>query len=51
MAVSANEIWAAGIYSNNGGSTYQTLILKWDGISWSHVPSPDGSVSGYNIPL
>ncbi|HYP39629.1 MAG TPA: kelch repeat-containing protein [Chloroflexia bacterium] len=49
VAVSANEIWAVGHYSNNGGSTYQTLVMKWDGTSWSHVPSPDGSVEGYNL--
>jgi hypothetical protein len=49
VAVSANEVWAAGVYSNNGGATYQTLILKWNGTTWTHIPSPDGSVSGYNL--
>lgn len=45
-AVSANDVWAVGRYSDNG--LMQTLIEHWDGTSWSIVPVP-GPGSGYDI--
>src|SRR5436190_22390541 len=39
-AVSANEVWAVGAYSNTA-SVSQTLIERWDGTSWTVVPSPN----------
>jgi hypothetical protein len=40
-AVSANDIWAFGSYFAASGSEYQmTLLLHWDGTSWTLVPSP-----------
>jgi hypothetical protein len=36
-AVSANDIWAVGTYSDNYGETYKPLFVHWDGISWTHV--------------
>jgi hypothetical protein len=40
-AVSPNDIWAFGSYFAASGSEYQmTLVLHWDGTSWSVVPSP-----------
>jgi len=40
-AVSPTDIWAFGSYFAASGSEYQmTLILHWDGTSWSLVPSP-----------
>lgn len=35
----ANDVWAVGDYSNNGGN-FNTLIEHWNGTSWSVVPSP-----------
>ncbi len=47
-AVSANNVWAVGNYSNNNSGG--TLIEHWNGTSWSAVKSPSpgsgGSLSG-----
>ena len=34
----ASNVWAVGSYSSGG---YQTLVVKWNGISWSQEPSPN----------
>ncbi|HLG78589.1 MAG TPA: hypothetical protein VFA09_04210 [Ktedonobacteraceae bacterium] len=39
-AISANNVWAVGYYSSNGGPA-QTLIEQWNGSSWNTVPSPN----------
>jgi hypothetical protein len=39
-AVAADDAWAVGLYEPQGGGN-RTLILHWDGISWSIVPSPN----------
>jgi hypothetical protein len=40
-AVSANDIWAFGSYFAASGSENQmTLLLHWDGTSWTLQPSP-----------
>ncbi|MFL5731598.1 MAG: S-layer homology domain-containing protein [Chloroflexia bacterium] len=39
-AVSANDIWAVGNYSDSP-NTYWTLIEHWDGRSWTIVSGPD----------
>src|SRR5436190_4900388 len=38
-AVAPNDAWGVGLYEPQGGGN-RTLILHWDGISWSIVPSP-----------
>jgi hypothetical protein len=38
-AVSPDDAWAVGFFAN--GTSDQTLILHWDGSSWTQVPSPD----------
>lgn len=38
-AVSANDAWAVGSYTNDAGT--QTLILHWDGASWTQQSSPN----------
>jgi hypothetical protein len=38
--VSAKDIWAAGAQSSDQANTLQTLIERWDGKTWSVVPSP-----------
>ncbi len=49
VALGPDEVYAVGYYSNDGGATYRTLVMKWDGSAWSHMPSPNGSNNGYNI--
>ena len=38
-AVAANDIWAVGYYTTTG-NIQQTLTLHWDGLVWTHIPSP-----------
>lgn len=41
---SASDCWAVGYsYAAKIGSTYQTLIERWDGTSWSIVSSPNST--------
>jgi hypothetical protein len=46
---SPSDAWAVGYYIPNGGSTEaaKTLVLHWDGVSWSRVPSQNGGL-GWN---
>jgi hypothetical protein len=47
-AVSPTDIWAFGEYFAASGSGAQfTLLLHWDGTSWSLVPSPDPQPGNY----
>jgi hypothetical protein len=47
-ATSPNDAWAVGFFAN--GTADQTLILHWDGTSWTQKPSPnpfeDDNLSG-----
>ncbi len=46
-ALASNNAWAVGWYSGNLGPLGpQTLILHWDGSSWSIVSSPNLSANG-----
>ncbi|MEO8289176.1 MAG: S-layer homology domain-containing protein [Chloroflexota bacterium] len=40
-AVGHNDVWAVGSYIDASASAYQTLIVHWNGSSWSLVPSPN----------
>ena len=44
-AVSSSDVWAVGQYSNGAN---QTLVLHWNGKSWTSVasPNPGGTSSG-----
>ena len=56
VAVSANDLWAFGYFAANpsgeSGDEF-TLVLHWDGTSWSVVPTPDptGAPTIVNDPL
>ena len=39
-AAAANDVWAVGTSTTAG--TAQTLILHWDGATWTTVSSPNG---------
>ncbi|MDQ3928617.1 MAG: S-layer homology domain-containing protein, partial [Chloroflexota bacterium] len=45
--VSANDIWAVGWY--RGGSPEKALVLHWNGINWTQVPTPDPPSSGGTV--
>ena len=38
-AVSAHSAWAVG-YANNAANILGTLIMRWNGSTWTRVPSP-----------
>jgi hypothetical protein len=42
--VSASSCIAAGLY-DNGSGVYQTLVLRWDGVSWTQMTSPNNGSS------
>jgi hypothetical protein len=47
-AVSPSDVWAAGWYYLTGGESSNTLILHWNGTSWTRVPSPNPVHLGFN---
>lgn len=38
-ALASNDVWAAGYTLDNG--TFHSLLLHWDGTTWSNFPIPD----------
>jgi len=51
-ANSANDIWAFGSYFAADGSGHQmTLLLHWDGISWTIASSPSPTKDGFPCDL
>jgi hypothetical protein len=51
-ANSANDIWAFGSYFAADGSGHQmTLLLHWDGTSWTIASSPSPTKSGFPCDL
>lgn len=44
VALSPNNVWAVGWYGQPGGGNDMTLVLHWDGVSWSIVPSPNPGI-------
>ena len=37
-AIASNDVWAVGCYRNIG-ELYKTLVIHWDGVSWTIIPS------------
>jgi hypothetical protein len=51
-ANSVNDIWAFGSYFPADGSARQmTLLLHWDGISWTIASSPSPAKGGFPCDL
>src|SRR5436190_12166876 len=46
-AVSANDVWAVGLYSDSGAR--QTLAEHWNGKSWSMVSGPNVGTNDNNF--
>lgn len=40
VALASNNVWAAG--QSRDGESVRTLIMHWDGVQWSIVPTPNG---------
>lgn len=45
-ATSPNDVWAVGYYYDFT-SAYQTFVERWNGTTWSVVPSPNQGVNNY----
>jgi hypothetical protein len=47
-AVSANDVWAVGMFQNQNTNYHQhrTLTVHWNGVAWSLVSSPSPGASG-----
>ncbi len=50
-AVSASDVWAVGFAEPTSVANPQTLILHWDGTSWTVVPSPNPAGVGVDNEL
>jgi hypothetical protein len=48
-AASANDVWAVGVHTDYPNLPARTMVLHWDGTSWSVAPSP--SVGTYDNSL
>lgn len=47
-ALSTNDVWAFGSWSEANGSGHQhTLVMHWDGTAWTIVPSPNPTTGGF----
>jgi len=44
--VSASDAWAVGVYGDGNGTHRQTLVLHWNGATWTQVASPGPGGSG-----
>ncbi len=42
VALSKNDAWAMGNYTDGSVYNGKTLLLHWDGKTWTHAPSPTG---------
>ena len=42
-ALASDNVWAVGFTITSDFAHYDTLILHWDGLAWSIVPSPNTS--------
>jgi len=51
MAISATNVWAAGNYYNASTQSYQTLVVHFDGKSWTTAVSANATASDEVIGL
>jgi hypothetical protein len=48
VAISPSDAWAVGSATSGQAFDLTTLILHWDGTSWSIIPSPSPGTPGFN---
>jgi hypothetical protein len=48
-ATSAHSAWAAGVNGCDGCADPKTVILRWNGTTWTRTPSPSGSLYGVTM--
>ncbi len=49
-ALSTSTAWAVGYYQTSGSSPQKTMILRWNGTTWTKVPSPNpGGANGSSL--
>ena len=48
-ALSADDAWAVGVFTDDKTGASRSLILHWDGGDWAQVPSPNPSEEGNYI--
>ena len=44
-AISANNVWAVGYFTDDSTNVQQTLTAHWDGTGWTQVPSPNAGAA------
>ncbi|MDQ3704946.1 MAG: hypothetical protein M3437_06955 [Chloroflexota bacterium] len=55
LALSPTDVWAVGSYDPDvSGREMETLAMHWDGVQWSHIPTPNlksatGEINGTPI--
>jgi len=47
-AVSPSDVWAAGFAFGTGGESSDTLVLRWNGVHWTRVTSPNPFPGSFN---
>lgn len=48
-AISSTDVWAVGGLAQPHGSGFSTLVLHWNGLNWSVVPSPNPGSGGTEL--
>lgn len=47
-AIAPDDVWAVGSFLEEPTAGSRTLTLHWDGVEWSVVPSPNGTLTRSN---
>jgi hypothetical protein len=48
-ATSARSAWAVGVNGCDGCAHPKTVILRWNGTTWTRTPSPKGALYGVTV--
>ena len=46
-AVSSSDVWAVGLYTTGPDRDFRSVILHWDGTSWTQVTSPEPGMQNF----
>jgi uncharacterized membrane protein len=51
-AIASNDVWAFGsFFAEDGSGQQSTLVLHWDGTSWTIVPSPNAGTGNFQVDI